>query len=73
MRDEDFFYNHGKISSTPTLSKETVAERLKTLIGGDTLDKSAYRKAALRFHPDRNQGDGTRMSELNMLWQIYNA
>ena len=72
MRPEDFFYNHGTLSSAPTLSKETVAEKLKALMG-DVLDKSAYRKAALRFHPDRNNGDSKQMSELNMLWQIYTA
>lgn len=36
--------------------------------------KPIYRKAALVLHPDRNNGDGSRMSELNMIWkelQIY--
>jgi hypothetical protein len=27
-----------------------------------------YRKAALQFHPDRNNGDGKMMSELNATW-----
>jgi hypothetical protein len=30
--------------------------------------KKLYRKAALAFHPDRNNGDGAKMSELNMIW-----
>lgn len=35
-----------------------------------TLDeaKKSYRKLALAFHPDRNAGDGSRMSELNVIW-----
>lgn len=27
-----------------------------------------YRKAALKYHPDRNGGDSSKMSELNMIW-----
>ena len=30
----------------------------------------AYRKAALFYHPDRNKGDGSKMSELNSTWAI---
>lgn len=30
--------------------------------------KSAYRTAALALHPDRNNGDGSKMSALNTLW-----
>lgn len=72
VRPEDFFYNYGKPVAAPPLSKETVAAKLKTLMG-DVLDKSAYRRAALRYHPDRNNGDGSKMSELNSLWSVYNA
>ena len=72
VRSEDFFYNYGKPVATPALTKETVAEKLKQLLG-DTIDKSAYRRAALRYHPDRNNGDGTKMSELNSLWSVYNG
>lgn len=28
----------------------------------------AYRKAAMLLHPDRNGGDGSKMSELNSVW-----
>lgn len=30
--------------------------------------KSFYRKAALALHPDRNNGDGSKMSSLNEIW-----
>ena len=69
---EEFFYNHGAPAPAITLTKEQIAEKLSILMG-DVIDKSAYRKAALRLHPDRNNGDGSRMSELNMLWGLYNA
>jgi hypothetical protein len=71
-KPEDFFYNYGKSVAAPAMTKETVAEKLKSLMG-DVLDKSAYRKAALKYHPDRNHGDGSKMSELNSLWSVYNA
>jgi hypothetical protein len=71
VRPEDFFYNTAPVA-TSAMTKETVAEKLMQLIG-DTLDKSAYRRAALKFHPDRNNGDGSKMSELNSLWSVYNA
>ena len=72
LKPEDFFYNYGKPVAAPQMTKETVAQRLKQLMG-DTLDKSSYRRAALKYHPDRNNGDGTKMSELHALWSVYNA
>ena len=71
-KPEDFFYNHGQPVAQRQMSKETLCERLKSLMG-ETLDKSAYRRAAMRFHPDKNNEDGTKMSELNSLWSVYNA
>ena len=35
--------------------------------------KKAYRRKALALHPDRNNGNGSKMSDLNMLWQVYNG
>jgi hypothetical protein len=80
IKPEDFFYQH-----TPTATvvpKESVVPQLTKLLevsetelvsaDKDTL-KRLYRRACLRLHPDRNAGDGSRMSELNMLWGIYNA
>jgi hypothetical protein len=72
QKAEDFFYNHGVPASSPTLTKEQITAKLQEMLGS-VIDKSAYRKAAVRFHPDRNNGDGSKMSELNMLWQMYNA
>jgi curved DNA-binding protein CbpA len=54
------------------MTKETLEQKLKQLMG-ETLDKSSYRRAALKYHPDRNNGDGSKMSELNSLWSVYNA
>jgi hypothetical protein len=30
-----------------------------------------YKQAAMRWHPDRNNGDGSRMASLNQLWGAY--
>ena len=69
IRPEDFFYQQAPVS-TPALTKEQVAQKLLAL---GVTDKKSYRQAALKYHPDRNNGDGSQMSELNMLWQVYNA
>jgi hypothetical protein len=72
VRPEDFFYNYGKPVAQAVMTKETLEQKLKSLMG-ETLDKSSYRRAALKYHPDRNNGDGSKMSELNSLWSVYNA
>jgi hypothetical protein len=72
VRPEDFFYNYGKPVAQAAMTKETLEQKLKQLMG-ETLDKSSYRRAALKYHPDRNNGDGSKMSELNMLWSVYNG
>ena len=72
MRPEDFFYNYGKPVAQAAMTKDTLEQKLKSLMG-ETIDKSAYRRAALKYHPDRNNGDGSKMSELNSLWSVYNA
>lgn len=33
--------------------------------------KKLYRAAALKCHPDRNNGDGSKMSVLNAIWSVY--
>lgn len=77
---EDFFYQHAP--SKTVIPKESVVPQLTKLLevsenelihaDKDTL-KKFYRRACLKLHPDRNNGDGSMMSELNMLWGIYNA
>lgn len=82
----DFFYNPEPASPTGagSITKDQAALHLSvllelpkdSLISTDRdkdLIKKAYRRKALAFHPDRNSGDGSRMSELNMLWQVYNG
>jgi hypothetical protein len=68
---EDFFYQKEPAQlGGSTLSKAEIEQKLTALIGSAP-DKKSYRQAALRFHPDRNNGDGSKMSELNMLWQQW--
>lgn len=71
MSAEEFFYNHGVSAAVPALDREQVQVKLKVLLATDTVDKKSYRAAALKYHPDRNHGDGAKMSELNMLWQLW--
>ena len=75
----NFFYNTVPIAQAQT--RESVTESLARILGctptdlGQPLDivKKLYRKKALELHPDRNNGDGSRMSELNSLWSVYNS
>lgn len=79
FKDEDFF--HKNITTTQEVSGAKLLERLAPLLEIGVVDltnesdnlklKKLYRKAALRLHPDRNNGDGSKMSELNMLWNIF--
>lgn len=68
---EDFFYQKEPAQlGSSTLSKAELEQKLTTLIGSAP-DKKSYRRTALRLHPDMNNGDGSKMSELNMLWQLW--
>jgi hypothetical protein len=74
-----FFYDN----PIPTSSKntpETIKEKLAVILNISTVEFSSsaadlltklYRRKALELHPDRNNGDGSRMSELNQLWSEY--
>ena len=74
-----FFYE--EVLNTPVVvTREMLQAQLCKLmeVQPDTLHdtvlaKKAFRAAALRYHPDRNNGDGSKMSELNSLWSQYNA
>lgn len=68
-----FYYN--RVPVRVELTKESAAPILAKLLecSIEQINKSLYRQAALKFHPDRNSGDGSKMSELNMLWRIYNG
>lgn len=79
---QDFFYNSSQPATQSALTKESVLSELSKLLECSSEElaiypreeaKKLYRKACLRLHPDRNNGDGSRMSQLNMLWQVYNA
>ncbi len=67
FKPENFFYEKEAPTSSKTLSPEQVKVKLAAL---GVTDKKSYRAAALHLHPDRNNGDGSAMAELNMLWQL---
>lgn len=77
---EDFFYEH--TAAKTVIPKESIVPKLAKILEISEQDlasseqsnlKKLYRRAALRLHPDRNNGNGAMMSELNMLWGIYNG
>ena len=61
-------------STVQFVPTETYIAKFKELTGEDimateyTVALKVYRKASLRLHPDRNGGDGSKMSELNQAW-----
>jgi len=76
-----FFYNYTTVAA-PALTRSSVIAPLSKLleVEADWLEKAEkteakkiYRKACLKYHPDRNNGDGSRMSDLNMYWSVYYA
>jgi len=72
-------YSRGQ-ASTVTVSTDVLVEKFwrmleqaglkpdRTVLALDVA-KKVYRKAALFYHPDRNNNDGKKMSQLNYLWQ----
>ncbi len=78
---DDFFYTPPASNTELALSGNKLYEALAPLLGitvellisekDDSKLKKLYRSSAMRLHPDRNNGDGSRMSELNMLWNIF--
>ena len=80
FNEEDFF--HAPVSQSTELSGVELQKALCSALQIDLprlailapVDlKSLYRRRAMALHPDRNNGDGTAMSELNYLWRLYNA
>ena len=70
----DFFYTpEAPAPSGPT--KEQSAQRLAEIFSCSEaeISRKHYLRAALRLHPDRNNGEAEGMTELNFLWQVYNA
>jgi hypothetical protein len=80
FNEEDFFYK--PTGGANELSGEALWKALSSILDV-TVDslrnaqapelKKLYRVRALELHPDRNAGDGSKMSELNYLWRLYNA
>ena len=77
---EDFFYSPPAAAGSTQLSGANLLNKIAEYLAvspeqvksaSDKDLKRLYRGAALRLHPDRNNGDGSKMSELNMLWGIY--
>lgn len=75
----NFFYNTTPAPAVQT--RESITESLAKMLGvpvstlAQPIDqvKKLYRRKALELHPDRNNGDGSKMSELNSLWSAFNA
>lgn len=74
---ENFYYNTQPVSTQA--SAQSIAAQLTDFLGVDVSTKDVnelkklYRRKALELHPDRNNGDGSKMSELNMLWTLFMA
>jgi hypothetical protein len=80
IRAQSFFNNFNQAIERTAVAKsdkDMLAELLglKSLREIDGLDskalKTLYRSAAIKWHPDRNAGDGSKMTDLNALWRTY--
>ena len=71
----DFFYTPEAPKSLGPSKEDAAAALVKIfqLPAGEEITRKHYLRAAMRLHPDRNGGDSNGMTELNFLWQVYNA
>jgi hypothetical protein len=76
---KNFFHNFNSAIEKLADNKSD-KQVLASLLGLTTFDeipsdkaaaKKLYRTAALRLHPDKNGGDGSKMATLNELWGEY--
>jgi hypothetical protein len=61
------FGSAGPLLNTSTGTTEDAIVAFFSLLSFDAA-KQAYRRAAMDLHPDKQSGDGTKMSKLNDLW-----
>jgi hypothetical protein len=76
---KDFFRNFNNVV-VKIADNRTDKQILAELLGLQSFDnipsdknaaKKLYRAAAIKLHPDKNMGDGSKMSQLNSLWGQY--
>jgi hypothetical protein len=58
---------------TPVLAALQKPSNFNWSTASEAEQKQLYRKAAILYHPDRNNGDSAKMSELNSLWSTFNS
>jgi hypothetical protein len=73
---EEFFYTDTQptTSSQTKLSLTEITLKISELAGEaweESKAKKLYLRAALKCHPDCNNGQAEKMTELNVLWQEY--
>jgi len=77
---ESFYQSSESVQTSSSISQKGIQEALSDILNikmselrsmSDIDLKRIYRKTALILHPDRNNGDGSKMSELNMYYNLY--
>ncbi len=59
------------VTAKPTESRETIEAKFRLLLPEELRSlplQAAYRKAAFLYHPDRQNGNSSKMSEINELY-----
>jgi len=78
FKEEEFFYKPS--ASIGELSGEALWNALALKLNEEVIWvksasndelKKVYRRKAMELHPDRNNGNGAAMAELNYLYQLY--